>query len=148
MHFSSMTSNFLNNACTRIQNMAFKTSKMDQIALEYCCISFLRHLRVDGRVFFHQKPIFKTGSQDQKSRCLTCTGACHRPFNENVPISRFYDSNSNKSFPPYTILFMVKCRSPLTKFAWNRFENSSFYCVELIRGSASQPWGKGKSNTS
>ena len=68
-----MTSNFLNNACTRIQNMAFKTSKMDQIALEYCCISFLRHLRVDGRVFFHQKPIFKTGSPDQKARCLTCS---------------------------------------------------------------------------
>ena len=27
--------NFLDNAYTKIQNMAFKTSKMDQIALEY-----------------------------------------------------------------------------------------------------------------
>ena len=35
VHFSSMTSNFLDNACTKIQNMAFKTSKMDQIALRY-----------------------------------------------------------------------------------------------------------------
>ena len=35
VRFSSMTSNFLDNTCTKIQNMAFKTSQMDQIALEY-----------------------------------------------------------------------------------------------------------------
>ena len=29
--YSSMTSNFLDNAFTKIQNMAFKTSKMDQL---------------------------------------------------------------------------------------------------------------------
>ena len=34
-YLSSMTSNFLDNACAKIQNMVFKTSKMDQIALEY-----------------------------------------------------------------------------------------------------------------
>ena len=31
--FSSMTLNFLDNACTKIQNMAFKTSKMDQLQI-------------------------------------------------------------------------------------------------------------------
>ena len=35
VRFSSMTSNFLDNTCTKIQNMAFKTSQMDPIALEY-----------------------------------------------------------------------------------------------------------------
>ena len=35
VRFSSMTWNFLDNTCTKIQNMAFKTSQMDQIALEY-----------------------------------------------------------------------------------------------------------------
>ena len=32
---TNMASNFLYSACAKIQNMAFKTSKMDQIALEY-----------------------------------------------------------------------------------------------------------------
>ena len=35
MHFSSMTSYFFDNACTKLQNMAFKTSKMYKISLEY-----------------------------------------------------------------------------------------------------------------
>ena len=35
--------------------MAFKTSKMDQIALEYWYYGFLGRLRVDGREFLHQK---------------------------------------------------------------------------------------------
>ena len=35
VRFSSMTSNFLDNTCTKVQNMAFKTSQMDQIALKY-----------------------------------------------------------------------------------------------------------------
>ena len=52
--------------------MAFKTSKMDQIALEYWYNSFLGHLRVDGRWFFHQNQILKKGSPDQKSRCRMC----------------------------------------------------------------------------
>ena len=35
VRFSSMTSNFLDNTRTKVQNMTFKTSQMDQIALEY-----------------------------------------------------------------------------------------------------------------
>ena len=60
--------------------MAFQTSKMDQIALEYWYNSFLGRLRVDGRGFFYQKPILKKRSPDQKSRCRTCAEACHSPF--------------------------------------------------------------------
>ena len=33
--------------------MAFKTSQLDQIALEYCYRGFLGRLRVDGRGFLH-----------------------------------------------------------------------------------------------
>ena len=54
-----MTSNLFDNACTKIQNMAFKNSKMDKISLEYWYNSFLGRLRVDGRGFCHQKPILK-----------------------------------------------------------------------------------------
>ena len=75
-----MTSNFFDKACTEIQNMAFKTSKMNKISLEYLYNSFLGRLRVDGRGFFHQKPILKKGSPDQRSRCRTCAEACHSPF--------------------------------------------------------------------
>ena len=77
-----MTSNFLvDDVGKKIQNMAFKTSKMDQIALEYWYNSFLGRLRVDGRgFFFYQKLILKKRSQDQKSRCRTCAEACHSPF--------------------------------------------------------------------
>ena len=81
MNFSSITSNFLDIACTKIQNMAFKTSKMDQIALEYWYNSFLGRLRVDGRGFLHQKPTLKKRSPEQKSRCRTCAETCHSPFN-------------------------------------------------------------------
>ena len=75
-----MTSNFFAKACTKIQNKAFKTSKMNKIYLEYLYNSFLGRLRVDGRGFFHQKPILKKGSPDQRSRCRTCAEACHGPF--------------------------------------------------------------------
>ena len=75
-----MTSNFLDNACTKIQNMAFETSKLDQIALEYWYYAFLGSLRVAGRGFLHQKPILKKRSPEQKSRCRTCAEACHSPF--------------------------------------------------------------------
>ena len=34
--------------------MAFKTSQMDQIALEYWYYGFLGRLRVDGKGFLHQ----------------------------------------------------------------------------------------------
>ena len=54
VRFTSMTSKFLDNTCTKIQNMAFKTSQMDQIALEYWYYGFLGRLRVDGRGFLHQ----------------------------------------------------------------------------------------------
>ena len=60
VHLSSVTSNFLLNACRKIQNMAFETSKMDQmdlIALEYWYYGFLGRLRVDRRGFLHQRPI-------------------------------------------------------------------------------------------
>ena len=59
VHFSSITSNFFDNACTKIQNMAFRTSRMDQIALVHWCNSFLWRLRVDRRGFFHQRPILE-----------------------------------------------------------------------------------------
>ena len=59
VRFSSMTSNFLDNTCTKVQNMAFKTSQMDQIALEYWYYGSLGRLRVDGRGFLHQTPILK-----------------------------------------------------------------------------------------
>ena len=90
VHFSSMTSNFLDNACTKIQNMAFKTSKMDQIAIEYWYYGFLGRLRFDGRGFLHQKPILKKRSPEQKSRCCTCAEACHSPFNLDCFSSLFY----------------------------------------------------------
>ena len=66
VHFSSMTSNFLDSACTKIQNMAFKTSIMDQIAFEYWYFGFLGRLGVDGRGFLHQKPILKRRSPKRK----------------------------------------------------------------------------------
>ena len=80
VRFSSMTSNFLDNTCTKIQNMAFKTSQMDQIALEYWYYGFLGRLRVDGRGFLHHTPILKYCSPEQKSSCRTCTEACHSPL--------------------------------------------------------------------
>ena len=54
-----MTSNVLDNTSTKVQNMACKTSQMDQIALEYLYYGFLWRLRVDGRGFLHQTPILK-----------------------------------------------------------------------------------------
>ena len=50
-----MTSNFLDNVCTKIQNVVFKTSKMDQIALEYWYNSFLGRLRVRMEEDFYTK---------------------------------------------------------------------------------------------
>ena len=71
---------FSTKLAQKIQNMAFKTPKMNKISLEYLYNSFLGRLRVDGRGFFHQKPILKKGSPDQRSRCRTCAEACHGPF--------------------------------------------------------------------
>ena len=90
-----MTSNFLDNACTKIQNVAFKTSKMDQIALEYWYYGFLGRLRVDGRGFLHQKPILKKRSPEQKSRCRTCAEACHSPFNSTCCRSYWLSLNAS-----------------------------------------------------
>ena len=75
-----MTLNFLDNTCTKIENMAFKTSQMNQIALEYWYYGFLGRLRVDGRGFLHKTPILKNCSPEQKSSCRTCAEACHSPF--------------------------------------------------------------------
>ena len=65
VRFSSTTSNFLDNTCTKVQNMAFKTSHMDQIALEYWYYGSLGRLRVDGRGFLHQTPILKNCSPER-----------------------------------------------------------------------------------
>ena len=98
-----MTSNFLDNACTKIQNMAFKTSQMDQIALEYWYYGFLGRLRVDGRGFLHQKPFLEKRSPQQKSRCRTCAEACHNPFNldcKTVRIFAFSSTRARKTLTP------------------------------------------------
>ena len=100
VRFSSMTSNFLDNTCTKVQNMAFKTSQMDQIALEYWYYGFLGRLRVDGRGFLHQTPILKNCSPEQKLSCRTCTEACHSPFNLGLFMlnrPRGYDYSSLKT---------------------------------------------------
>ena len=60
VRLSSMTSNFLDNTCTKIQNIAFKTSQMDQIALEYWYYGFLGRLRVDGRGTSPKRKSWKT----------------------------------------------------------------------------------------
>ena len=80
VRLSSMTSNFLDNTCTKIQNIAFKTSQMDQIALEYWYYGFLGRLRVDGRGFLHQNANLEKLSAGKKSSCRTCAEACHSPF--------------------------------------------------------------------
>ena len=59
----------------KIQNMAFKTSKMDQIALEYRYYGFFGRLRVDGRGFLHQKPILKKRSPDFVQSAVRCVGS-------------------------------------------------------------------------
>ena len=85
VRLSSMTSNFLDNTCTKIQNIAFKTSQMDQIALEYWYYGFLGRLRVDGRGFLHQNANLEKLSAGKKSSCRTCAEACHSPFNSSYP---------------------------------------------------------------
>ena len=98
-----MTSNFLDNACTKIQNMAFETSKLDQIALEYWYYAFLGSLRVAGRGFLHQKPILKKRSPEQKSRCRTCAEACHSPFKldcKTVGIFAHSSTRARKTLTP------------------------------------------------
>ena len=83
LYFVENFLNFFDNACTKTQNMALKTSKMEKICLSvylYWYNSFLGRLRVDERGFFHQKPILKKGSPDQRSRCPTCAEACQSPF--------------------------------------------------------------------
>ena len=72
-----MTWNFFDNACTKIQSLTFKNSKMYKISLEYWYNSVSESMEED---FFHQKPILKKGSPDQRSRCCTCAEACHSPF--------------------------------------------------------------------
>ena len=72
-----MTWNFFDNACTKIQSLTFKNSKMYKISLEYWYNSVSESMEED---FFHQKPILKKGSPGQRSRCCTCTEACHSPF--------------------------------------------------------------------
>ena len=76
-----MTSNFFDNACTKIQNMAFKTSKMDKISLEYWYNSFLGRLRVDGRGFFTRSQSWK------KVRQTRDQDAAHAQKRVTVPLS-------------------------------------------------------------
>ena len=113
-----MTSNFLDNACTKIQNMAFETSKLDQIALEYWYYDFLGSLKVAGRGFLHQKPILKKRSPEQKSRCRTCAEACHSPFKldcKTVGIFAYSSTRALKTLTPrFTDFFtdFVKKKKP------------------------------------
>ena len=103
MHFSSVTSNFLDNACTKIQNIAFKTSKMDQIALEYWYYGFLGRFRVDGRGFFHQKPILKNIRQNRNQY------AAHAQKRVTVPLKCWFS---------WMRLWVVAYESSKTKSSW------------------------------
>ena len=85
----------------KIQNMAFKTSKLDQIALEYWYYGFLGRLRVDGRGFLHQKPIVKKRSPEQKSRCRTSEKRVTVPLTRSVKYTFLLISNSLLSFGSY-----------------------------------------------
>ena len=89
VRLSSMTSNFLDNTCTKIQNIAFKTSQMDQIALEYWYYGFLGRLRVDGRGFLHRNANLEKLSAGKKSSCRTCAEACHSPFKRQLNLQGF-----------------------------------------------------------
>ena len=100
MYFSSITSHFLDNACTKIINMAFKTSKIDQMALEYWYNSFLGHLRVDGRGFFHQKPILKKGSARPEIKMPHMRIGCKSPFKTLIACSQ----------TPYFFLKVLRAR--------------------------------------
>ena len=84
VHFSSMTLNFLDNACTKIQNMACKTSKIDLIALEYWYYGFLGRLRVDGRGFLHQKPILKNVRQNRNQDAAHAQKRVTFPLTEQI----------------------------------------------------------------
>ena len=79
-----MTSNFLDNTCTKVQNMAFKTSQMDQIALEYWYYGSLGRLRVDGRGFLHQTPILKNCPPERNQF------AAHAQKRVTVPLSAMW----------------------------------------------------------
>ena len=83
--------------------MAFETSKLDQIGLEYWYYAFLGSLRVAGRGFLHQKPILKKRSPEQKSRCRTCAEACHSPFKldgKTVGIFAYSSTRARKTLTP------------------------------------------------
>ena len=56
--------------CMEIQNMKFKTSKMNQIASQG------RWKRISS-----PKATLKNGSLDQKSKHRKCAEACHSPIN-------------------------------------------------------------------
>ena len=62
--------------------MAFKTSQMDQIALEYWYYGSLGRLRVDGRGFLHQTPILKNCSPERNQV------AAHAQKRVTVPLKR------------------------------------------------------------
>ena len=83
---------FLNNACIKTPYMRFKTSKMDQIALQYWYNGFIRPLRVDGRGFPHWKPTLEKGSPDQKSKHRKCAEACN-----SYKIKKTYTRGTNIS---------------------------------------------------
>ena len=79
-----MTSNFLANVCTKIQNVVFKTSKMDQIALEYWYYnnSFLGRLRVRMEEDFYTK-----SQSGKKVRQARNQDAAHAQKRITVPLS-------------------------------------------------------------
>ena len=117
-----MTSNFLDNTCTKIQNM-------DQIALEYWYYGFLGGLRFDGRGFLHQTPILKNSSPEQKSICRTCAEACHSPLKGN---------NNSRHGKFHRFLFPFSSKFPDLNFA--RYVLYIYWCcMKPVRDTYSEP---------
>ena len=127
-----MTSNFLDNACTKIQNMAFKASKMDQIALEYWYYGFLGRLRVDERGFFTKSQSRKNVHQSRNQ------DAAHAQKSVTVPLKRrVYESSRGSSLMGYTpaslglsvcriSFFFLACATDETKlWVLTNFDDSS-----------------------
>ena len=121
-----MTSNFLNNTCTKIQNMAFKTSKMDQIALEYWYNSFLRHLRVDGRRFFHEKQSWKKVLQTRHQ------DAAHAQKRVTVLIQPWESNPRPPALPSSALPTELILPRQLTSSSWHYSGPLSVYCWSIV----------------
>ena len=80
---------FLDNAHVKIQNMGFKTSKLDQIALHYWYYSFLRPLRVDGRGFLPWWANLKKVLPDRRNQ-----NSARAQKRVTVPLMQYYVSQN------------------------------------------------------